>query len=274
MGSAARRRPGGAGSGGVSGSRGPLGFGDEPGRTQPPEEGRPQEEKPWLPGQDDGEPSGRTRSRLPGIVLLAAGFLLLVVVGLNTLSTEGGSSTGLPAGERIPPFAAPLALSDVEGDVNLARESGQGAAGARPACSIRRRGVLTSCALVRGRPAVIVFFAPGNERCIRQLDVLAGALRRHPGVAAAAVAVRGDRGELRDLARAHRWPFPVAHDRDGGLANVYGVAVCPQLTFVLPGGEVQRSTVGELDARALDRQLARLQARAREQRGSAAAGSG
>ena len=29
-------------------------------------------------------------------------------------------------------------------------------------------------------------------------------------------------------------------DRDGGLANVYGVAVCPQLTFVLPGGRVQR----------------------------------
>lgn len=250
----------------MSGSRGPLGFGDESERTPPPEDDPRTQDEPWLPGDPsggDGQP-GRAQSRLPGIVLLAAGFILLVVVGLNSLRTEGGSSTGLGAGERIPPFAAPLVLSDVEGDVNLAREADQGGAGSRPACEITDPDVVTSCALVDGRPAVIAFFVPGDRRCIRQLDVLAGVLRENRGVRGAAIAVRGDRGELRNLTRSRKWPFPVAHDRDGGLANVYGVAVCPQLTFVLPGGEVQTSIVGEVGRSALDRRVDRLLTEARK----------
>ena len=76
--------------------------------------------------------------------------------------------------------------------------------------------------------------------------------RRHPDVQVAAVAIRGDRGDLRALVRERGWRFPVAHDRDGVLANLFGVAACPQVTYVLPGGRVRETTVGEDDAARLD----------------------
>ena len=70
---------------------------------------------------------------------------------------------------------------------------------------------------------------------------------RHPGLKLAAVSIRGGRGELRRLVRTHRWRFPVAWDRDGILANLFGVAVCPAITYVLPGGRVQGTSVGRLE---------------------------
>ncbi len=54
------------------------------------------------------------------------------------------------------------------------------------------------------------------------------------------------------------------YDRDGILANVFGVAVCPQITFALPGGRVTGTSVGELGAGALGARLGRLERRARE----------
>jgi hypothetical protein len=246
----------------VSGSDGPLGFGEQPERREGGE--RPEPDL-WLPGEPaggDGTPK-RARSRLPGLVLVCACFGLLVLVGINTLKTKGVPPTGPAAGTQIPPFAAPLVLSQVEGDVNLARRPGQGAAGAHPACQVRGPGVITSCQLAGRRPAVIVFFVDGQQRCVDQLDVLDAALRAHPGVAALAVAIRGDRTDLRSLVTRHDWHMRVAQDRDGGMANVYGVAVCPQMTFVLPGGKVQDSTVGSLDRAALGERLKRLEAQAR-----------
>ena len=58
--------------------------------------------------------------------------------------------------------------------------------------------------------------------------------------------------------------FSNVDDRDGGLANVYGVAVCPQLTFVLPGGRVSDSSVGEISQRELGERLDRLTRAARK----------
>jgi hypothetical protein len=246
----------------VSDERGPLSFGDEPraagGRQRERRAGPEPPEEIWLPGPPTRDPPRPPRSRLPGIVLLVAGFLLLVVVGLNTLRTEGGSSTGLATGDQLPPFAAPLVASDLEGDVNLARERDQGAAGSRPACDIRDARVLTSCDLVADGPAVLAFFAAGEQRCVDALDDLDRALGARPDIRGAAVAVRGDRDELRRLVRAHDWKLQVVQDRDGALANVMGIAVCPQLTFLRRGGRVEESAVGELGAADLDARLDRL----------------
>jgi hypothetical protein len=194
------------------------------------------------------------------IVLLVAAVGLLAVVGVNTLRTQGASSSGPAAGESLPPFAAPLARSAVTGDVNVAREAGQGAAGDRPACSLRGPGILTSCELVRGAPAAIAFFVPGRERCEREVDALARAGRDHPDVRIAAVALGGDRDEVRRIIARRGWTLPVAWDRDAILANLYGVAVCPQITFAEAGGRVRETTVGELGAEALALRLGRLEA--------------
>ena len=199
-------------------------------------------------------------TRLPRTIALLALFALLIVVAINTLSTPGQSSSGPVVGEPTPAFAAPLALSGVTGDVNVATGRDQGAAGARPACELRGPGILTSCELVDGAPAALAFFVPGRRRCEDELEALARAARATPGVRVAAVALRGDREKLRRRIRERGWRFPVAYDRDAILANLYGVAVCPQITYLLPGGRVQGTTVGEQDEGALRASLSRLAA--------------
>jgi hypothetical protein len=209
--------------------------------------------------------SDRPVARRPryGWVVAVAVFALIVYVSLNTLRSDHVSSRGPKAGSRVPPFAAPLALGDVNGDVNVARKAGEGEAGDRPACSVRGPEILNSCQLAERGPFVLAFLATRAAKCTRQLDVLERARAAHPDVQVAAVAIRGDRGDLRALVRRHGWRFPVAYDHDGILANLLGVAVCPLLTYALPGGVVRGSTVGEVAAADLDRRLTALERAAR-----------
>jgi hypothetical protein len=198
-----------------------------------------------------------------GWVVAVAVFALIVYVSLNTLRSDHVGSRGPKPGSRIPPFAAPLALGDVDGDVNVARKAGQGQAGHRPACSVRGPGILNSCQLAERGPFVLAILATRGAKCARQLDVLERARATHPEVQFAAVAIRGDRGDLRALVQRHGWRFPVAYDRDGILANLLGVAVCPTMTYALPGGVVRESTVGAVGAAELDRRIAELERAAR-----------
>ena len=79
----------------------------------------------------------------------------------------------------------------------------------------------------------------------------------------AAVAIRGDRGDLRRDIRARGWRFPVGYDRDGALANLYGVAVCPQITLADRGGRVVKTLIGQQTTATLRRELRALARRAR-----------
>jgi hypothetical protein len=198
-----------------------------------------------------------------GWFLALVGVALIAYVSLNTLRSDHVGSTGLKVGSQLPPFAAPLALGSVNGDVNVARKAGQGSAGAKPACSVRGPGILNSCQLAERGPFVIAFMATRGAQCARQLDALQRVLPRHPDLQVAAVSIRGNRNELRALVRRHGWRFPVAWDHDGILANLFGVAVCPQLTYALPGGAVQATSVGEVSVRDLDARLTSLERAAR-----------
>jgi hypothetical protein len=195
------------------------------------------------------------------LALVAAA--LIVYVSLNTLRSDHVGSAGLKVGSRMPPFAAPLALGGVQGDVNVARKAGQGSAGNRPACTVRGPGILNSCQLAERGPFVIAFMATRGAQCTRELDALQRVLPRHPDLQVAAISIRGNRDDLRVLVRRHGWRFPVAWDHDGILANLFGVAVCPQLTYALPGGAVQSTSVGVLGERALDARLTGLERAAR-----------
>jgi hypothetical protein len=194
-----------------------------------------------------------------GVVVVLA----IAYVTLNTARSHGPGSEGVRVGARMPPFAAPLAVGAVRGDVNVARRRGQGAAGARPACEVRGRGIVNVCELWERGPVVLAFLATRGARCTGEIDELERVRGGHPGVQFAAVSIRGDRAELRALVRRHRWGFPVAYDRDGVLANFYGVAVCPQLTFALPGGRVTATSVGALDRAGLEGRIAALERAAR-----------
>ena len=201
------------------------------------------------------------RGRRGSVIAIAAGLAILAYITYNTVTTPAGSSTGLRAGARMPPFAAPLVISNLVGDANVARHADQGAAGARPACSVTDPRALNSCTLTRRGPVVLAFFTQDAGRCVAALDALQTVAARNPGVGVAAVAVRGDRGSLRALARKHGWRFPVAQDRDGAVANLYGVAICPTVVLAYRGGVVLRTALGSgaTTTAALDRDVRELE---------------
>jgi hypothetical protein len=193
---------------------------------------------------------------IPAFVLVA----LLGWVTLNTVRSDSPGSKGLPAGARLPPFAMPLSSSSCRGrcDADVAVRAGQGAAGARPACSVRGRHVLNSCELVERTPAVLAFvFAPVRE-CRDQLDVLDAVRARHPGVSFAAIDVRADGAAARRLVREGGWTLPVGYDHDAAVADEYGVVVCPTIVFAALGGKVLESTVGPLSRAQVERRVAKL----------------
>ena len=201
-------------------------------------------------------------SNKPTWVAIVAGLAILAYITYNTLTTPATSSSGLAAGARMPPFAAPLVTSDLVGDANVARRSGQGAAGAEPACSVTDPRALNSCTLERRGPVALAFFTESAGRCVDALDALEDVARRHPDTGFAAVAIRGDRADLRATVHKHGWTFPVAQDRDGAVANLYGVAICPTVVYAYRGGVVMRTALGsdETAAAAIERAVRRLEA--------------
>jgi hypothetical protein len=195
---------------------------------------------------------------LLGVVALAA----IGYVVFNGARTAGPGARGLPDGVRLPPFAAPLVTAarhcdqpSDPCDANVATRAGQGSAGGRPACDVRGPGVLNLCQLTARGPLVLAFLATRGGDCANELDRLDRAARRHPGVQVAAVGIRGDLGELRAIVRRHRWSFPVGWDRDGILANLYGVAVCPHITYARWHGRAQSTSLGAASDRELDRRI-------------------
>ena len=194
-----------------------------------------------------------------GVILV----LLIAVVTINTATSHHVSSAGLSKGDPMPPFATPLALSSLDGDANIATKPHQKGAGAKPACQVRGPDVLNVCQLYERGPVALAFFATRGASCESQLDRLQGLRAAFPRVGVAAVAIRGDRGDLRGDIRAHGWRFPVGYDRDGALANLYGVAVCPQITLADRGGRVVKTLIGQQSTATLRRELRALSRRSR-----------
>ena len=165
-------------------------------------------------------------------------------LALNTILT-GRAARRRPPGARLPPFAVPLALSDLNGDADVATraddgEAGQGAGvqGARGAHPERLRTLRTWS---------------GRARAVRRRRLLPAGPERDAGARAAfprcALRRRGDQGRTRAAAgadaRAKGLTFPVGIDTDGALAELYKVATCPQVNFAYPGGMVQSRRAAE-----------------------------
>jgi peroxiredoxin len=189
-------------------------------------------------------------SARPGWIAAVAVAVVLGWITWNTIHTEGQGGRGLPAGAALPPFAAPLAQSRLEGDANVFTRASDGH---RAACDVRGPDVLNSCDLAARGPVVLGFFSTHSARCETQMDVLDRLRRRFTDVAFAAVAIRGDHDDARAVTRERRWQMPVAWDRDGAVANAYAVSVCPTMTLARRGGRVAQTLVGVRDAATLAR---------------------
>lgn len=189
------------------------------------------------PEPDAGPPAPRRAPSYTWVVGVAA-VILIAVVAINSLPNAGRGIRGPEVGTPLPRFAAPGLTSDSEKPANLnqgARD--ERAPGETPACAVRERGIVNSCDVIRGRPAVVTVIVPGPRRCEQALDGIERVRREFPGVAfIGVVSGRADmkRKQVADLARRGGWRFPVAIDRGLQVFNLYRVGVCP--TTVLADG--------------------------------------
>jgi hypothetical protein len=206
-----------------------------------------------------------------GGIVGALGIAILVAITINTALTKPNGATGIPPGQRLAPFAVPLALSSLEGEANVATHANDGSAGAKPACTVRGARILNICQLYEQGPVVLALFVDSGS-CAGILDDMQKLAPSFPGVRFAAVAIKGDRSQLRRMVSSRGLTFPVGIDKDGALVVLYKVASCPQVSFAYPGGVVQskalllRPTIATLRARIEELATA---ARARGWRGPA-----
>ncbi|HEX8714722.1 MAG TPA: hypothetical protein VF706_04060 [Solirubrobacteraceae bacterium] len=169
-------------------------------------------------------------------------LVILVLITINTITTKPNGAKGLAPGERMPPFAVPLALGNLVGDADTARHADEGAAGRVPACRERGPQILNICQLYEEGPVLLALFVDGGS-CPDVLGDMQALAPSFPGVRFAAVAIKNGRSEVRKLIAKRGLTYPVGLDSDGALAALYKVATCPQLTFAYPGGEVQSRAI-------------------------------
>ena len=199
---------------------------------------------------------GNKYAWLVGILMfMGLGVLLFA----QTLPNQGEGLEGPEKGSRLKAFAAPLALGDVEGDANVCqREPCPEQAGGRPACSLTSEEVVNLCEL-REKPLVLTVIFDRGADCYPQVDRTERIRRDFSDVNFATLFfTRKERGEIRRLVQARGWQQPVGIDRDGAVANLYGVGGCPTTIFARAGGEVVDTKLGNLTEDELRRRAAAL----------------
>jgi hypothetical protein len=200
------------------------------------------------------------------------GVLVLALVIVSTLLSKSNDATGIPPGHRLPPFAVPLVVGDLEGDADIATRPDQGSNGRVPACAERGAQILNVCQLYEQGPVVLALFVDGGA-CTAILREMQTLVPQFPAVRFAAVAIAEGRGQLRRLMRSLRLTLPVGIDKDGALVSSYKVFSCPQIDFAYRGGVVQsRALLRSPSLASLRSRVVALVAasRARERSGPAA----
>lgn len=201
-----------------------------------------------------------------GLLFLA----IVVVASINMIKDGGGGDTlgidRLPARWPLPQFAVPDAGGKLEGDANVAQDDCETSAipcpedsQRTPACRVDLPEAVRVCDFF-DRPLVISFwFTKGGDDCVQQQDVVERVSRRYRGeVGFLSLDIRDDRDTVRELIRQRGWTMPVGYDRDGAVAGLYGVGVCPTLAYVYPGGTLESAGIGELTASQLGNRVDRL----------------
>jgi len=207
---------------------------------------------------------------------IAVGLLfaaVIVVAVLDGLGGDGGGTLGLderPGRWPLPEFAVPAATGPLEGDANIAQDDCSTSRvpcpeGSRrvPACRIRDTGAIRVCQLF-DRPSLISFWFGTGGKCADQQDAVEAAYERYRGrVRFLSLDIRDDREGVRELVAERGWEMPVGYDRDGAVAGLYRVGLCPTFAYVYPGGTLQAASVGRISAAALGARIEALLAASR-----------
>ena len=228
---------------------GPLGFGGDGEEERPPRPERDlrHREDPDLQHLPPREPKPRLGASTIGALALL-GFVLFVSASilLGGRDDEAGGARGPAIGTKAPVFSAPLANGPTKEDfnVNVLEERTDDFPAA---CTVRTPNAVNGCDLFAKGPTAVVFFASGSGRCVEQVDLVERLRGDYRDVSFVAVSLGDERSKTRELQADRGWGMAVAYDLEGLLGTKYGVAVCPQVTFVRKGGEVAGTDVGELD---------------------------
>jgi len=193
---------------------------------------------------------------------------LIIYAGINTIRThnQGGVlGASSDAGAALSEFAVPDARSNLTGDANIAQDNCKSSTRPcpsdqrrTPACRISLPGALRVCDLF-DKPSVLSFWFTRGGDCPKQEDVFQQAYERFsPGVKFLAIDVRDSRDTVRKLIAEHHWTHSVGLDSDGALSNLYRIGVCPTFIYVYPGGIVQDTSIGEIDAAQLGSRIQNL----------------
>jgi AhpC/TSA family len=172
----------------------------------------------------------------------AIGIGIAVVITALLFITHGGvGSVGIPAGQKLHWFVAPLSQYNFgkRDDANLSPRCDRSSPNPR---------ALNICPwLAAEKPIVMAFFVPGDSDCTKEIDTLQTVSGEFSAseVEFAAVSVRGSQRTTESLVRGHGWTIPVAYDPDGAVGEIYGVEVCPLIELVDRGGVVGYRLVGD-----------------------------
>jgi thiol-disulfide isomerase/thioredoxin len=204
-------------------------------------------------GSEQGErPSAPARySLVVGVAFIA----VIVVATLNTLRTDSGGILGTDNGElrgkRLPEFAVPT-IPGPDADANVTQDDCAVAEDPCPpdeqrttACQITAAHAIRICDLF-DKPLVISFWFTNPGGCPATQDSVNAVAQRFRGrVNFLSIAIRGDAGEIQEIAREQGWTIRLGWDRDGAVANLYRVGVCPTVAFAFPGGTFAGAEIGE-----------------------------
>ena len=215
--------------------RGPLDF-------EPDEDARAPTRRA---GAQPAEPEPAAAARAPPARRSRYGWFVgrrrrsrwLAYIALNTLRTDGPGSRGVPTRARAAAVRrAARAARTSTGDANVARGPTRAARASAGVRGARGRRSSTSASSPSAARSCWPSWPRAAAGCRRQLDRARARARaaspassspRWRSAATAATCARS----IRD----HGWRFPVGYDRDGEVANLYGVAVCPHDHLRLSG---------------------------------------
>ena len=187
---------------------------------------------------EDLKPAVAVDTRRYGWMVGVLALILVIAFVVYTLTSHQAGTVGIPPGQPLRFFAAPLAASTLRGDANL-----------NPPCTLARHDwrALNVCLVAKQGPLVLGFFVTDSSLCKREVDTMQAVANQSPTRAAqfAAVAIGGGRATTALLVRTHHWTIPVAYDADGAVGALYSVTACPLLELAARGGMVVQRLIGK-----------------------------
>lgn len=206
---------------------------------------------------------------------------IIAIAAINTLEHKDEGTLGLDKLSSrwpLPEFAVPRVNGplDLEGDANVAQDDCETSqtpcpqsARREPACRISTPGAIRVCDLFNRSLVISFWFSRGGSDCTEQQDVVDRVYRRYRGrVNFLSLDIRDDRSTVRELIERNGWTMPVGYDRDGAVAGIYRVGLCPTFAYVFPGGTLQEASIGELSAPQLEDRINNLLRATRAAEGS------